>query len=115
MEGKSPLTRLSPSLSDADRWLLHHVFAFASTSVTKPKYANARLSSYVAHAFGSASPTCATFPFSIKFKKRKEVAQSLRAMYRENIAKLAERERQKALEAEEDRRLMEEYRKKLDR
>ncbi|CAN0438900.1 unnamed protein product [Ascophyllum nodosum] len=50
-----------------------------------------------------------------QFKKRKEVAQSLRAMYRENIAKLAERERQKALEAEEDRRLMEEYRKKLDR
>lgn len=43
------------------------------------------------------------------------MAQSLAAMQRANVAKHAERERQKAQAAEEEKRLMQEYREKLDR
>jgi len=39
----------------------------------------------------------------------------LREMNRENVAKLAAREKQKIMEAEEDKRLMKEYRERLDR
>ena len=43
------------------------------------------------------------------------MAHALAALQRENIAKRAERERQKALTAEEEKRLMREYKEKLDR
>ncbi|CAN0217934.1 unnamed protein product [Pylaiella littoralis] len=50
-----------------------------------------------------------------QLQKRKQVAESLREMNRENIAKLAVRERQKIEDAEEDKRLMKEYQERLDR
>lgn len=43
------------------------------------------------------------------------MAESLAALQRENIIKRAERERQKAQAAEEEKRLMQEYKEKLDR
>lgn len=51
----------------------------------------------------------------VQLQKRKEIAQSLREMNRENVAKLALREKQKLKDAEEDKRLMKEYQERLDR
>lgn len=48
-------------------------------------------------------------------RKRKQIAESLRAMHRENEAKLIAQEKQKLLDADEDRRLMREYQERLDR
>lgn len=53
--------------------------------------------------------------FLSQLQKRKQIAESLREMNRENVAKLAVREKQKLVEAEEDKRLMKEYRERLDR
>ncbi|CAB1101617.1 unnamed protein product [Ectocarpus sp. CCAP 1310/34] len=50
-----------------------------------------------------------------QLQKRKQIAESLREMNRENVAKLAMREKQKIADAEEDKRLMLEYRERLDR
>ncbi|CAM9096578.1 unnamed protein product [Hapterophycus canaliculatus] len=50
-----------------------------------------------------------------QLEKRKQIAKSLREMNRENIAKLAMREKQKLRDAEEDKRLMKEYEERLDR
>ncbi|CAM9688214.1 unnamed protein product, partial [Ectocarpus sp. 8 AP-2014] len=50
-----------------------------------------------------------------QLQKRKHIAESLREMNRENVAKLAMREKQKIADAEEDKRLMKEYRERLDR
>eukprot|EP00903_Cladosiphon_okamuranus_P010163 g9623.t1 len=50
-----------------------------------------------------------------QLQKRNEVARLLREMNRENVAKLALREKQKLKEAEEDKRLMKEYQERLDR
>ncbi|CAN0570398.1 unnamed protein product, partial [Ectocarpus sp. 12 AP-2014] len=50
-----------------------------------------------------------------QLQKRKQIAESLREMNRENVAKLAMREKKKISDAEEDKRLMQEYRERLDR
>ena len=80
-----------------------------------------------AHIFSITSvlfgPRCAGFclPHSVtsralsQLQKRKQIAESLREMNRENVAKLAAREKQKLIDAEEDKRLMKEYRERLDR
>ena len=54
-------------------------------------------------------------PVVLQLQKRKQVAKSLREMNRENVAKLALREKQKIKDAEEDKRLMREYQERLDR
>lgn len=50
-----------------------------------------------------------------QLQKRREIAESLREMNRENIAKLAVREKQRLIDAEDDKRLMREYQERLDR
>lgn len=51
----------------------------------------------------------------VQLQKRKQIAESMREMNRENVAKLAAREKQKLKDAEEEKRLMEAYRERLDR
>lgn len=48
-------------------------------------------------------------------RRREEIAESLRAMKKENEAKALLRERERLREAQEDARLMREYEEKLDR
>lgn len=83
-----------------------------STAVSLDLFCNASsISTFLLHFFLSSL----VLSCNNQLQRRKQIAESLREMNRENVAKLAAREKQKLIDAEEDKRLMKEYQERLDR